>query len=460
MRIALKSFVWLAVIAALGAFLQAQVSPLPTSTTALIGRFARGPVDLPALVQAAGFESQFGSEHPSSWPAELQARQFFASGGLDLYVVRVAEAPPLSSGLVGDAGNLTGLHALEPVAEVRLLLAPELSLLPAADFGQVMSQFESFLKPRRMFLILDPPPNLPDAAAAIDWVKSNVPEEASWCALYFPYLSVLLNGTRVTIPPSGTMAATYAKVDSSLGIWKSPAGTSLPLRVEALQPSVNQTDGDNLNVNQISAIREFPNLGIVPWGARTLDRVNVENRFISVVRLRQWIAASVERFLTFAAVKENDAVLRAEITQGAQDFLQSLFLSGALVGSTPREAYFVRCDTSTTSAADVAEHRVNVLLGVATLRPAEFDLISLSAATRGGAPPSPVLHQRISNGNLGLWYPIAAGYDYSLEEADSLSGVNWRGIGTPVRGNGTWGTADLAIGNGTAFYRLRIEPGR
>lgn len=452
-----------ATLGAISASAPAEITPLPTSTTALIGAFARGPFDLPVRVGADEFESQFGSAGsaaPASWPAELQARQFFLNGGAGLVVVRISDRTPLSAALMGNASNLTGLHALEPVNDLRLLVAPELSLIPGAAFGTALAEFRSFLERRHVFLIMDPPPNFADTAAVVNWVKANIPDNASWGALYFPYLDVRIQGTLLTVGASGAMAAVYGKTDSTLGIWKSPAGTSVPLQAEALHPIVSQNDADTLNVNQISSIRQFPGTGIVPWGVRTLDRTDPENRYVPVVRARNWITASIERSLASAAVEENGPVLWAHITHEVQAFLQTLFLQGAFAGATAKEAYFVRCDSSTTTAADVAAHRVKVLYGVAMLRASEFDLTEINVATKGTAPSLPVLHQRVVENRLQLAYLADPGFDYNLEVANALSARDWKPVGTNTRGDGTWRTPNVLISGGNAFYRLRVEEGQ
>lgn len=440
----------------------AQVNPLPTSEAALLGRFARGPIDLPVLIGSTEFDSMFGSTAPASWPAEVQARQFFANGGAALHVVRVTDDGPLGDALAGHAADRSGLHALEPLSDLRVLIAPELSLLSAASFAATFASFRAFLEPRRIFFVLDPPSGLVSAAAVINWMNASVPADASFCALYFPYLDVLLDGAPLTVPASGAMAAIYATNDAASGIWRSPAGTSLPVQAVALRPTLNTAELDALNTNHISSIRRFTGTGIVPWGARTLDRTNTDNRFISVVRMREWVAASVERSLAFAAITDNAPPLWSEITTLVEDFLQSLFQQGALVGNTPTQAYFVRCDATTTSAADVAAHRVNVLYGMALLRASEFDITNLSAATYDSLRPVsvPALFPRTLDGQLLLSYPTIAGFNYTLESKTDLQSGVWEGIGGPISGDGAWRRPAIPMIGDRAFYQLRITPAR
>lgn len=435
---------------------------LPTSGAALLGRFARGPLDLPVLVGAAEFDFLFSSVTPAEWPAEVQARQFFANGGAALHVVRVSDTEPLADALPGHAADLSGLHALEPISDLRLLVAPELSLVPAGSFAAAFASFRAFLEPRRIFFVLDPPPGLAGAAAVVNWVNASLPADVSFCALYFPYLDVLLEGAPLTVTASGTMAAIYAKSDAASRIWRSPAGTSLPLQAQALHPALNTADLDLLNTNHISSIRQVVGAGIVPWGARTLDRSSTGNLFIYVVRTRSWVAASIERSLAFAAIADNAPPLWSQITMLVQDFLHSLYQQGAFVGSTPAQAYFVRCDATTTSATDIAAHRVNVIYGMALLRASEFDITSLSAATYDSLrpAPAPTLHPRSLAGDLLLAFPTVAGFDYALESKGDLQSNIWEGVGAPMGGDGSWRTPAIPMIGGRAFYRLRITAAR
>ncbi len=439
-----------------------QVTPLPTSNAALLGRFARGPIDLPVLVGSAEFATMFASSAPAAWPAEVQARQFFANGGVSLHVTRISDSKPLGDALAGRDTDRSGLHALEPLSNLRLLVAPELSLVPAVSFASTFASFRAFLEPRRIFFVLDPPPGFASAAAVINWVNAAVPADASFCALYFPYLDVLLDGAPLTITASGAMAAIYAKGDAALGIWRSPAGTSLPLQAVALTPALTTADIDSLNTSHICSIRQFTGIGIVPWGSRTLDRNSVNNRFISAVRMRDWVAASIERSLAFAATADNATPLWSQITTLVQDFLHSLYQQGALVGTTPSQAYFVRCDATTTSASDIAAHRINVLYGMALLRAAEFDITTLSAATYDSLQPVPVpaLHPRSLSGELLLPYPTVAGFNYVLESKQDLQSAIWESVSGPISGDGAWRMPAIPITGDRAFYRVRIAPAR
>ncbi len=378
------------------------------------------------------------------------------------YVIRIPDAEPLAEAFAGRPEDRSGLHALAPLSNLRVLIAPEVSLLPAGTFASTFASFRSFLEPRRVFFIMDPPPGLGSATDVINWVNSSLPADATFCALYFPYLHVLFDGNTLTVPASGAMAAIYATRDASGGIWRSPAGTMLTLQATGLSPALTTADLDALNANHICSIRQFAGTGIVPWGARTLDRLETENQFVAVVRTRQWVAASLERSLAFAAVAENAQPLWTQITTLAQGFLHTLYQQGAFAGTSPSQAYFVRCDATTTTASDIAAHRVNVMYGVALLRASEFDLTLLTVATYDSQlpVPAPVLQPRQFADELLVAYPTVAGFDYLLEESAAMDSGRWQGVGGPVNGDGAWRRQGIPIAGDRGFSRLRITPAR
>ena len=446
---------------------QATIHALPTSDTALVGRFVRGPMNLALRVSAAEFDATFGSGAAASWPAEAQARQFFANGGSSLEVVRIPDSLPLAEALTGQSEDLSGLQALTPVSNGRLLLAPELSLLPDDQFGATFASFRAFCEPRGIFFLLDPPPDLPAAKDVVGWVELLVPIDASFCALYFPYLRITLDGVLTTLPASGAMAGIYAKVDQASGIWRSPAGIAWPLQAKSLSPDpLTSTDFDQLNAHNISAIREFEVDGIVPWGARALDRTNTDNRYLSVVRTRGWAAACIQRGLAFTAQQDNNATLWEQIRTSVEEFLDELYHAGALAGATPAEAYFVRCDAQTTTSDDIAAYRVNVLYGLALVRPGEFDVTSLTLPTyeAGRKPSRPDLHAVGWGNELRLAYATEPGLLYELEFSPALASGPWIAItnDSPVIGDGSWRQLELPMSGteGVFAYRLRATPAR
>lgn len=463
-----RSGAWAVVLFLCAALLPAlsmgAVLELPTAQAALLGRFERGPVDVAITVGEAEFSATYASATLETWPAEIQARTFFANGGAALRVVRVAPTGTLAEALTGRATDLSGLHALTPDSDLSLLVAPELSLVAPGDFASALASFGQFLTPRRILLLLDPPPGLATPAAAGSWVDNSIPTGAAFCATYYPYLQVTIDGSALTIPAGGAMAAILVRNDNTRGIWKSPAGAGIGLEIAADGLSRNLSDSEIalLSASNVNAIRSITGNGIVPWGARTLDRSDPDNRFIVVTRTRNWIAACIERRLAFAATRDNDTTLWTEIRSETENFLQSLYVRGAFVGTTPTQAYFARCDSTTVTTADVAAHRVNLLYGVALLRASEYLLTSLAAATYDEAAPIPIpaIHVPRIPGTFRLSYPTVPGFSYEVKSSTDLATAPWL-VGAPLQtGDKAWRTHDFPMSVDRNFYRVRISPGR
>lgn len=182
-------------------------------------------------------------------------------------------------------------------------------------------------------------------------------------------------------PPGGSVAGVYARTDSTRGVWKAPAGTDATLSgVAGVVKAV--TDGENgvLNPLAVNCIRKFPVYGTVVWGARTLrgnDEIGSEWKYVPVRRTALFIEESLFRGLKWVVFKPNDEPLWAQIRLNVGLFLHDMFRQGAFQGGTPKEAYFVRCDKDTTTQSDIDLGIVNIHVGFAPLKPAEFVVITL-----------------------------------------------------------------------------------
>ncbi|KAF0813706.1 putative prophage major tail sheath protein [Andreprevotia sp. IGB-42] len=241
-----------------------------------------------------------------------------------------------------------------------------------------------FAQRRRAFLLLDPPrtwKTAQDATHVTSGVNSlRIGLVKDHSALFFPNLKVEDAGKEVVVGPSGAIAGLFARIDGSRGVWKAPAGTEADLR-GVLGVQYRFSDGENglLNPKAVNTIRVFPN-GIVNWGARTMDGddgFGSEYKYIPIRRLALYMEESLYRGLKWAVFEPNDEPLWAQIRLNVGAFMHNLFRQGAFQGATPREAYFVKCDASTTTQNDRNLGVVNVLVGFAPLKPAEFVVLSL-----------------------------------------------------------------------------------
>ena len=196
-------------------------------------------------------------------------------------------------------------------------------------------------------------------------------------------LKLRLNEQRVVMPPSPAIAGIYARVDRNRGVWKAPANESLSSVIAPVRKITNEEQG-RLNIDpnagkSINAVREFTGKGTLVWGARTLAGNDNEWRYVSVRRLFNMIEESSQKSTAFAVFEPNDATTWLKVKAMIESFLFSLWERGALAGSTPEAAYFVNVGLGKTmTSQDILEGRMNVEIGVAAVRPAEFIILKFS----------------------------------------------------------------------------------
>ncbi|MBE9066463.1 phage tail sheath family protein [Leptolyngbya cf. ectocarpi LEGE 11479] len=241
----------------------------------------------------------------------------------------------------------------------------------------------NFCLNRRAFLLVDPRSTwetVNDVDSEITQLRNGVVKDHA--AIYWPRVQIPnIGGGLRTIDPSGSMAGVMARTDSNRGVWKAPAGLEADLRgVRALEHSMSDPENGIINPEAVNAIRSFPT-GIVSWGARTMDgsndNANADYRYVPVRRIALFIEESLFRGLKFAVFEPNDEPLWAQIRLAAGAFMNNLFRQGAFQGQKARDAYFVKVDSETTTQNDINLGIVNVVVGFAPLRPAEFVIITL-----------------------------------------------------------------------------------
>ncbi|MGD8967226.1 MAG: phage tail sheath subtilisin-like domain-containing protein [Anaerolineae bacterium] len=290
----------------------------------------------------------------------------------------------------GDQDDKTGIYALEKADLFNLLCIPP----DTRDGDTTDSVYQTAMQycvERRAMLIVDPPAawgaNKETAAATARDNLSGLGlsgTAARNAALYFPRVvqaDPLREGQLDTFVPCGIVAGIMARTDTQRGVWKAPAGLDAALNgVQGLQ--VNLTDDENgmLNPLGINCLRSFPIHGRVVWGARTLrgaDQMADEYKYVPVRRLALYIEESLYRGTQWAVFEPNDEPLWGQLRLNVGAFMHNLFRQGAFQGSSPREAYFVKCDKETTTQNDINLGIVNIVVGFAPLKPAEFVIIKI-----------------------------------------------------------------------------------
>ena len=180
---------------------------------------------------------------------------------------------------------------------------------------------------------------------------------------------------------SGTLAGVYGRTDSERGVWKAPAGIDAALRgVQSLEYKLTDAENGVLNPLGVNALRMFRDSGNVSWGARTMDgsdQRGSEWKYIPVRRTALFIEESLFRGTQWVVFEPNDESLWVQIRMNVGSFMQRLFQQGAFQGASPREAFFVKCDSGTTTQDDIDRGIVNILVGFAPLKPAEFVIIRI-----------------------------------------------------------------------------------
>lgn len=279
--------------------------------------------------------------------------------------------------------NKQGLYLLELVDLFNLLVIPPYT----ADADLAKNDWDTavrYAKGRRAMVLVDAPSAWGKAsdvsAAAITGVASR-DENA---AMFFPRikLSNPLKDNRIEpFAPAGAVAGVMARTDANRGVWKSPAGLEATLSgVVSLDPNLNDPENGAINQQGVNCLRNFPNTGPIVWGARTLvgsDSLASQWKYLSVRRMALFLEESLYRGMQWVVFEPNDEPLWAQIRLNVGAFMQTLFRQGAFQGASPKDAYFVRCDSSTTTQNDIDLGIVNVVVGFAPLKPAEFVVIKL-----------------------------------------------------------------------------------
>ena len=244
----------------------------------------------------------------------------------------------------------------------------------------------AFARDHRAVLIADAPAgwsSVDDAVAGRDAFFTPFGTATDNAAVYYPRL-VLTDADGNAVPdvaPSGAVAGLYAATDTARGVWKAPAGIAVKLSgITDLALRLSDFDNGRLNPLAVNALRSFPTIGDVVWGARTLsgdDQTASQWKYIPVRRLALFIEESLFRGTKWVVFEPNDEPLWAQVRLDIGAFMHGLFRQGAFAGQTAKDAYFVQCDSNTNPQADIDNGILNVVVGFAPLKPAEFVVITI-----------------------------------------------------------------------------------
>lgn len=355
-----------------------RIDGVPTSTVAFVGAGGVRPRDQPIHVHALAEFDRFFGPTPETDPMRLAVGLFFANGGTKAVVVRAGGED------TREPAAVRGLQALDGVERFDFLCLPGLyaDTAPIAipTVAAALEAASRYCARRGAILLIDP---LPDWQAAEDVVSGpssigtiTTTVEREYAAAFFPNLIVATTTGPIACGPAGAIAGVIARTDRDRGLWKAPAGLDAAIVGSVgLASAVSATSLSALSDVGVNAIRQIPAAGIVLWGARLLEgatRADPEWRYINVRRVALFLEHSLDEGLEWVVFEPNDEPLWASIRQSVGAFLMSLFRQGAFAGTTPREAYFVNCGPDTMTQDDIDSGLVNIVVGFAPLRPAEF----------------------------------------------------------------------------------------
>jgi hypothetical protein len=288
-------------------------------------------------------------------------------------------------GVPATADYTTAFTAIDRNVDLfNLMILPRANGQSDAQRDAVWGPASTFCLVKRAFLLVDPRSTWTDANTVVSQNEIRLVRiglATDHAAIYWPRLVIASNGSTKTIDPSGSIAGVMARTDANRGVWKAPAGIEATIRgVRGVEHRMSDPENGLINPQAVNAIRVFPN-GIVSWGARTMggfdNSGNDDYKYVPVRRIALFIEESLYRGLKFAVFEPNDAPLWAQIRLAAGAFMNNLFRQGAFQGQKARDAYFVKVDSETTTQNDINLGIVNVVVGFAPLKPAEFVIITI-----------------------------------------------------------------------------------
>jgi phage tail sheath protein FI len=377
-----------------------------TSIAAFIGLAKKGPTNKPIkIISSVGFKKIFGSIH-KEYHLGCCVQHFFLNGGTLCYVIRVRSQHGRQyisdKSILGKAGGKsggTGIHSLDSIDYFNILCIPPYNNKKSVS-NTVYRNALKYCESKRAFLIIDPP---------FDWIKNNtrkIPNDDELekkvgnlrhpnGALYYPHIRIqdpLDDDNMRTFVPSGAIAGIIARTDNTFGVWKAPAGSSAHMTgVSELELTLTDDQIGQLNERGVNCLRAIPPSGIVICGSRTLVKKESNSeplrfwKYLPVRRLALYIEESLYRGTKWVVFEPNDEPLWSKIRVSVSCFMNGLFESGAFQGTKPSEAYFIKCDRETTTQVDIDNGIVNILVGFAPLKPAEFVIIKIQQTAEHGS---------------------------------------------------------------------------
>lgn len=294
----------------------------------------------------------------------------------------------LMNAIIGNDGGpskRTGIHCFKDADEISIISAP--GVIKASIQQEILIYCEN----HNIFSILDAPESFSDLKSyGLSEDLSGLSQLSSKCAskqaaIYFPWINVYNPETKkdISLPPSGFIAGIYSRVDNQRGVHKAPANEVVRLAT-SLAYTISDKEQETLNQKGINCIRNFSDMGIRVWGARTtICAIDSEWKYINVRRLFNLIEKSIEEGTKWAVFEPNVSLLWTKIRSNINSFLNRIYNSGALAGNSAQDAFYVKCDASTNSQDNIDAGIVTIEIGIAPVKPAEFIVFKISQKSPG-----------------------------------------------------------------------------
>ena len=271
-------------------------------------------------------------------------------------------------------GKYTGLMAFDRISEISLVCAPDENKFGVEVTEKLVNHCENHMD---RFAIIQ----AGSEKVGID--KLNPPKRSKYAGYYYPWIQILDPVTNMSryVPPGGHLAGIYSRTDTERGVHKAPANTSVSGAL-GLNSDVVDAEQAILNPRGVNCIRSFPGRGILVWGARTTS-LDSSWKYVNVSRLFIFVEKSIKEGIRWAVFEPNNERLWSRVKQTVDQFLTTVWRTGALMGTTADQAFFVRCDRTTMTQDDIDNGRLVVLVGIAPTKPAEFVIFRIAQVAKG-----------------------------------------------------------------------------
>jgi phage tail sheath protein FI len=362
------------------------IQGVETSTVGMVGLTQKGPMNKPTLITSnLEFQNVFGGYLDNSYgdyrylPHAIEG--FFQNGGQRVYINRVATSNGgvCDENIIGvcaqEPGKSTGLCTFKDIADIKILAIPNGTTKKIQN--AMIAHCEQM---KNRFAVLDPK----KGATTNEIQNQRSLLNSKYAALYYPWIKIRIPpiGEILVIPPSGHISGVYVRTDMQQGVHKAPANATVE-GVLSTDQLITKGQQDILNPLGVNCLREFSGRDLRVWGARTTSNDPLW-KYINVRRLFLYLEESIQKGTQWVVFEPNNEKLWTKVKQTTINFLITVWKSGALLGATQEQVFFVKCDKTTMTQDDIDKGRLIALIGVAPTKPGEFIIFRI-AQMQGGS---------------------------------------------------------------------------